>query len=173
MPCNGGYRNDIQASKVRAAAEKAYLQTPEHKHWMWLVHQVHDTADGFASLSHPNKLFFATNLVSREVYNGGFDQYFVNSSADYFNFAVEGLTSMGAVESLKLLLTAKQLFYGHTDVPTTQTSRWDFSNALDTATKANRDAASDLLDKSFWTDPDKLDERMLQFAQRYDLYKDF
>lgn len=140
---------------------------------MWLINRVDDTEDGFSALSHPNKLFFATNLVSREVYNGGFDQYFSNSSADYFNFAVEGLTAMEAMESLKLLLTAKQLFFADADVPATKASRWDFCNALDSSKKVERDEASDSLDKAFWKDPDKLDDRMLQFAQKHDLYKNF
>lgn len=70
MPCKGGYRAHIEASKVRREEEKRYQESAERKHWHWLVVQVGNSGEGFAGLSRANQIFFATNLLIGEVYNG-------------------------------------------------------------------------------------------------------
>ncbi len=169
MPCKGGYRKSIEASKVRHEEEKKYRETAEHKHWLWLVNQVHNTDGGFARLTRENQLFFATNVVIGEVYNGGFDQYFHNSSADYFHFAVEGLTKLKASKSLALLMSAKALIFGDLEVPSNTGER---RKVLMAQGEAHQEAL-DILDKEFWADPDQLSERMTRYAEEHDLHKDF
>jgi hypothetical protein len=173
MPCKGGYRKNIEASKIRYEQDKKYRESTEHKHWLWLVDQVHKSESGFYGLSHANKLYFAINLVSGEVYNGGFDQYFHNSSADYFGFSVEGLMAVGASESLKLLTAAKILFFGDAQVPPDTGERRSILRNTDAETQEKRDKELDDLDRAFWADPDKLSERMYQFAKDNELYKNF
>jgi hypothetical protein len=169
MPCKGGYRKNIEASKVRYEEEKKYRDTAEHKHWRWLVDQVYKSEDGFTKLSLENRLFFATNLVIGEVYNGGFDQYFYNSSADYFNFAVQGLTTMQASKSLALLMSAKMLIFGELEVPSSTSERHKILQAQSEAHQEELEK----FDKAFWADPDRLSERMTRFAKEHDLHKDF
>lgn len=151
MPCAGGYRKDIEDSKARYQRDKQYRASAECKHWNWLVDQVYGTAAGFPGLSHPNQIYFASQLVLKEVYNGGFDQYFGNSSGDYFQFAVEGLSAMEATESLRLLTLAKQLVQGG----------------------ESQGKELEALSQGFCTAPDKLEDRLQQFAQRHELYRNF
>jgi hypothetical protein len=173
MPCKGGYRKNIEESKVRYEQDKKYRETAEHKHWLWLINQVHKSETGFYGLSHLDQLYFATNLVSGEVYNGGFDQYFHNSSADYYQFAVEGLSTIGAAESLHLLISAKKIFFGEADVPLNTEERRRAIHAVNSETQDKQSKELDVLDKSFWADPDKLGERLSQFAQTHQLQRDF
>jgi Domain of unknown function (DUF4375) len=173
MPCKGGYRKNIEESKVRYAQDKQYRETAEHKHWLWLVDQVHKSETGFSGLSHPNQLYFATNLVSGEVHNGGFDQYFHNSSGDHYQFAVEGFTTIGASESLHLLISAKQIVFGEADVPSNTGARRKVIRAAHSATQDRLSKELDVLDRAFWADLDKLGERLSQFAQTHELHKNF
>lgn len=173
MPCKGGYRKNIDESKAAAQQQKEYQETPEFKHWSWIVDHVYKSAEGFTSLSHPNKLLFASNLVSHEVYNGGFDQYFFNSSSDYYRFAVEGLTEMKATESLRLLILAKQIIFDQLNVPSNTEERRRILLKRDTNLQEKQDFALDLLDKEFWKDTDNLREIMNNFAQLHDLYNNF
>ena len=169
MPCKGGYRKNIEASKVRYEEEKKYRESAEHKHWHWLVDQVYKSDDGFAKLSRENQLFSATNLVIGEVYNGGFDQYFHNSSADYFNLAIEGLNTMQASKSLALLMSAKTLIFGELEVPSNTGERRQIMQAQGDVHQAKLES----FDKEFWSDPDQLSERMTRYAKEHDLHKDF
>lgn len=50
----------------------------------------------FASQTVPQKVFSAIWAVESEVNNGGFSQYFLNSSAESASFVVEALETIGA-----------------------------------------------------------------------------
>lgn len=169
MPCKGGYRAHIEASKVRREEEKRYQESAERKHWHWLVVQVGNSGEGFASLSRANQIFFATNLLIGEVYNGGFEQYFHNSSADYFSPAIEGLNLMQAWQSLDLLMSAKTLIFGELDVPASTGQRRKVLQVQDQELQAKLDG----LDKVFWTEPDRLAERMARYVEEHGLLKGF
>ncbi len=55
--------------------------------------------EDFASQSLPQKVFSAIWEVESEVNNGGFSQYFLNSSAESASFVVEALETVGAPET--------------------------------------------------------------------------
>lgn len=50
----------------------------------------------FASQPKPQKIFSTVWMVEAEVNNGGFSQYFLNSSAESVPFVVEALQTIGA-----------------------------------------------------------------------------
>ena len=52
--------------------------------------------EDFASQSLPQKVFSALWEVESEVNNGGFSQYFLNSSSESATFVVEALETLGA-----------------------------------------------------------------------------
>ena len=52
--------------------------------------------EDFASQSEPQKVFSALWEVESEVNNGGFSQYFLNSSAESAHFVVDALEVIGA-----------------------------------------------------------------------------
>lgn len=55
--------------------------------------------EDFASQSIPQKVFSAIWEVESEVNNGGFSQYFVNSSAESAHFVVDALRVIGAPQT--------------------------------------------------------------------------
>jgi hypothetical protein len=173
MPCKGGYRKDIEDSKIRYAEEKKYRESAEHKYWQWIVDQVHKKENGFAEMSKPDQLYFAINILNGEVYNGGFDQYFHNSSGDFFSHSVEGLRVIGATESLALLLEAREILFGDAKVPSKTGERRSILRSKSEEVQNQENEKLDILDKAFWAAPDKLAERLEQFAKHNDLYKNF
>ncbi len=69
-------------------------------------------AHGERSLTDTERKLLAANEVGAEVNNGGFDQYFFNSSGDSAESALAGLKEMGASGAASLLDRAMAVFPG-------------------------------------------------------------
>ncbi|MDG3004098.1 DMP19 family protein [Paludisphaera mucosa] len=89
------------------------------------------------------KLAAAVLMLDMEVLNGGFDQYFVNSSGDRWKEAVEGLREMGSVELAGLLNEAVARF-GATPPSADRATRLD---QLDAIARADADAFDPIDDR--------------------------
>ena len=166
MPCKGGYRANIEAGKKQREVDRFYEQSAERKHWLQLVRRVHETQDGFQKLTLPERTYFAVSCLIGEVYNGGFDQFFSNSSGAFYAYALDGLLEMQAEECAAQLARAKQLLFGEAVIPLDQAER----NA-----KMRQEASNpelDALDKKFWADPEGIGARCAQFAKAHALYQD-
>ena len=169
MPCRSGTRAQIEASKIAAKSERELDATdPIRIYWRYLVDTVYKTAAGLNALSEHELQYWAVGCLSGEVYNGGFDQYFHNSSASTYHAALRGLEAMGAVGSLLLLQKAKQIVFGFQDVPENTSARRDF---LANTSSDSRQQRLDELDRQFWADPDKLAELCEEFAVRHGLVR--
>jgi hypothetical protein len=171
MPCKGGYRDRIEAGKRQREEDRAYEQSAERKYWRNLVGRVHDTSAGFNGLRSEEKTYFAVSCLIGEVYNGGFDQFFSNSSGEMYGIALAGLWELEANVSAGLLLRAKEVLFGGRLVPVNQGERCKQMPTV------GNDAAPehkqlDELDKLFYEDPDKLGDRCKLFAISNGLYAD-
>jgi hypothetical protein len=175
MPCKGNYRRNIEDSKLRHEEQKKLENTPARKHWIWLVKQVYETTAGYKGLSRENQLYFAANIVAGEVYNGGFDQYFTNSSGDFYLDSLEALKRIGALNSHNLLLKAKAVLFGDTEVPEDKIERFDVIQKQAPTEEAMNEKQRQLdhLDAQFYEDPDKFDRLLSSFAEKTGLYSDF
>lgn len=159
MPCKNGTRKSMELAKERAARERELEKTcPYRALWRNLVHKVYNEEGGFDALSEEEKLYYSVNVLSGEVYNGGFDQYFHNTSAEHYRDAEYGLMKLGATNSLKLLRQAKFQLFGNEPVPKAQTERWELIRRL------NRVTDLDALDTEFYKDLDKLGDKLDAFA---------
>src|SRR2546427_10905132 len=58
--------------------------------------------EDFANQSLPQKVFSAIWAVESEVNNGGFSQYFLNSSAESASFVAEALDTIGAPKTASI-----------------------------------------------------------------------
>ena len=58
--------------------------------------------EGFARQSFPQKVFSAIWAVESEVNNGGFSQYFINSSAESASFVAQALETIGAPKTASI-----------------------------------------------------------------------
>ncbi len=61
-------------------------------------------------LTEPQKLFYLNQNLEREVNNGGFHQYFINSSGDYSHETIQSLKSIGATTTALILQRATDQF---------------------------------------------------------------
>jgi hypothetical protein len=179
MPCKGGYRQRLEDSKRRAIEEREAERTdPFRKLWLSLVDRVFNSPNGFDSLSEHEKLYFAVGELEGEVYNGGFDQYFFNSSASHYAYAEAGLVALGAIRTLDLLRQAKEVLFSASAVPTDTRMRRQALRDAEALNSPERQRKLDLLDKDYCNDPDGLTHRTQDFARNHaliplDIYSKF
>lgn len=171
MPCKRGDRGNIESAKLRYAERKKAEANPEPAtlHWRWLVNQAYRTPEGFAGLSTENQNYFAAFLLEGEVYNGGFDQYFHNSSANHYADAIRGLREIGAAECCRLLVAAKEVLFDTDDVPGTQDARW---SRIGEITPAQEDRLREL-DRLFGKETAGLRELGGQYLRQHGLLDGF
>jgi len=72
--------------------------------------------ENVAALNEHERLFFVTQEVEREVNNGGFDQFFFNSSGNFSNEIVKAFVTIGADTTAKICQTAIDVFNGKVPV---------------------------------------------------------
>ncbi len=65
---------------------------------------------GWDGVTAPQRLVLAVRIFINEVNNGGFSQYFFNSSGDHWQDAMSGLHAIGAASDLMLLQQAADMF---------------------------------------------------------------
>jgi hypothetical protein len=169
MPCKGGYRDRIEEGKRQRERDREYAKSAESLYWQDLVRRVHETSDGFNGLRPEEQTYFAVSCLIGEVYNGGFDQFFSNSSGAHYLLALDGLRALGADASAALLLKAKEVLFADRRVPIDREERMELiPTFMDES--ATEWAQLELLDKAFWADPDKLGERCQTYAHENQLY---
>ncbi len=169
MPCKGGYRQRIEDGKKQR--EREYEQSAERKYWLALVDRVFKTSQGMAGLSQPEKTYYAVSCLIGEVYNGGFDQFFSNSSGELYGLALDGLLEFGADKSAGLLIQAKEVLFGDELVPLDRSKRLKLMPTMGNETHPAW-GKLDLLDREFYEDPDRLAEKGKAYAISHHLYKD-
>ena len=94
MPCKW-LPAELEDGKRFHAGGARYLASPQALYWSALVNRVYDGREGFAGLSPAERSYYAVSVLSGEVHNGGFDQYFGNSSGDQYQAARAGLRGVG------------------------------------------------------------------------------
>jgi hypothetical protein len=110
-------------------------------------------------------------VLEGEVYNGGFHQYFGNSSGGYYADALRGLQEMGATECRRILLAAKQLLFGAQEVPGTQAARFDYLGVEEM--DPGREQQLLALDRAFLAEGATLRDLLLQYAHKHRLFDGF
>jgi hypothetical protein len=168
-PCKGGFRKNIEKGKKNREQQREFENSAERKYWLALVNLVFETPQGIANLNHPEKTYYAVKCLVGDVYNGGFEQYFFNTSGDLYCYAIDGLHELGAENSVNLLLKAKEVLFGSAPVPIDQLSRRSIMITLADDSGPTFENLS-LLDAEFWKDPDQLAEKCEGYARRHKLY---
>lgn len=135
-----------------------------------LVNQVCNEAAGFESLNDAQKLYYALMLFQNEVNNGGFHQFFFNSSGAYYNLIETALVSFDEPQVFELLHQAKQIVFPGIDVPADKETRRNLMPHVEPGSSrpewANR---LDELDRRFYSVPDTLTPKLKLFAREHGL----
>ena len=74
-------------------------------------------------LSEPERIFYVGQILEMEVNNGGFSQFFFNSSGDFANEIVSAFTKIGAVKTAEICKRAVSIYDG--EVPADRDERED------------------------------------------------
>lgn len=175
MACKQGIRKSIDASRAYYESLKVY--DPTRELWNSLVKRSSLDAS-LANLSAHEQKYFAVLLLEGEVYNGGFDQFFSNSSGDYYYIAVDGLTELGALSSLRLAREAADAIFGKRGPPVDRAERWRIMNGKtrrlsEVLTRYRQSSRLERLDEQFWEDPDQLADRLSVYAEQHNLIAPF
>ncbi len=99
-------------------------------------------------LNEPQKVFYITQLLEMEVNNGGFEQFFDNSSGDFTNRMLADLETLGAQAIIPIYKKAIAAYGG--SLPEDWDARRDF---LDSVSERKADRISGILsqcDEAFY-----------------------
>lgn len=113
---------------------------------------------GFDSLSHAERVLHHVYWLESEVNNGGFDQFFFNSSGDYALDTPTALDEIGAHHTANLVKRALDLFPGGSP----SRDREQRVEQLDSMDEAIRDQFADL-DSEFFEYQDPLGELQVKY----------
>lgn len=89
--------------------------------------------DDFENLNEAEKTFLYVEILEAEINNGGFDQYFFNSSGDYTNETLESLKKIGALKTAKLVEEAFK-YFPENPIPKDNEKRREILENIDTKT---------------------------------------
>jgi len=116
----------------------------------------------FARQSFPQKVFSAIWEVESEVNNGGFSQYFSNSSAESASFVVEALETIGARRTADICTRAITSAFPFVLPRTTQDIRSMAKKlSVDILEKLER------LDREFFGYPDNLTDLLFAYVSQH------
>jgi len=119
--------------------------------------------DVFVELPKGLQMFYATDLLEAEVNNGGFHQYFWNSSGNFARDALDGLKLIGAQAHAKLLQQAMAIRdkeEAHMDAKKAEGTAEAFSESA-------RASALNKLDKEFYKLGDSLTKQRMKYVRAY------
>jgi hypothetical protein len=118
--------------------------------------------DNFIEQSIPQKVFTPVWVLEAEVNNGGFSQYFFNSSGETAGFVVEALETIGALQTAELCEQAIVTAFPAglpSDLTLIRCAATDFSDEIVSALNA--------LDKKFYQYPDDLTELLYEYVSAH------
>lgn len=111
-------------------------------------------------LSEPQRNFYFNQNLEKEINNGGFDQYFINSSGENADETVKSLKLIGANHTAELLQKAIDQFPGKT-VP----KDWDNRNEQVRKIEKTAMAIWEVLDQAFYEYVDDLNTLNIEYVR--------
>jgi len=115
--------------------------------------------DGFEALTPAERVAYCVDALEREVANGGFEQFFSNSSGDTAMETVAALEEIGAAQAAALTRQAIAVIPGG-NPPRDREKRCEL---LDTVGEDGRNEWSELSSR-FWEYPDDLTSLMRKYV---------
>jgi hypothetical protein len=121
--------------------------------------------DNLSALSNPQKVFYFNQELEREINNGGFDQYFHNTSGNYANDTIETLKLIGAIKTAKILQAAIEIFPDK-KVPVNRNLRQNVMEDIEDTNKEHWNK----LDQQFFKYEDDLNTLNIEFVRKNKQY---
>ena len=121
-------------------------------------------SDGFESLTEAERIVFSVWGAAGQIENGGFDQFFYNSSGDFALEAASALEAIGAIRKAAVLKRAFALFPGGRP-PRDRNER---IKVLDDISGAADEDAFDALNQEFYAAPENTDLLLAAYVESHD-----
>jgi hypothetical protein len=118
--------------------------------------------DEMETLTEPQKLFYYIQCLEREVNNGGFNQYFINSSGKFAHQTIQSLKRIGANTTADILQKAIDQFPDK-KVPQDRDER----NELVEQIEATANEVWNELDQQFYQYADDLNTLNLHYVKQH------
>ena len=167
MPCKNGTRKQIDEGIAWHKRERELEKScPFRALWRSLHNKVYSRDEGIGVLSPVERTYWVLNILEGEIYNGGFDQYFYNSSGSTYGETISALSEIDARDARALLERAKGLIFGELDVPIDVSERRRLMLAL---WPDSSPPEIDAIDREYWDQPSPIRERLEQYAFRHGL----
>lgn len=120
---------------------------------------------GIGALNPYEQILLHASIIEAEINNGGFDQYFINSSGDFAQDTVASLKKIGAQKTADLLQSANAQF-GPSGPPKDRKARLDLIESMEESGSDYQDYFEDL-DTQFYKYEDDLSQLMYDFFQKH------
>ena len=120
-----------------------------------------DYGDDYGKLTEPQKLFYFNQNLEREINNGGFNQYFCNSSGDNAHETILSLKAIGADKTANILQKAIDQFPDK-KVPKDRDERTEIVEQIEELA----DEVWEELDQKFFTYEDDLNTLNIEFIRK-------
>lgn len=117
--------------------------------------------DDFENLNEAEKTFLYVEILEAEINNGGFDQYFFNSSGDYAYETLKSLKEIGALKTAKLVEEAFSNFPSN-PIPKDNEKRREILEKIDDQTS---EKWNELEDK-FYLYEENIEELLLEYVKQ-------
>ncbi len=121
--------------------------------------------DSFSKLTEPEKVFIYVDMLEGQVNNGGFDQFFFNSSGDYTHEILSAYEKIKAYKTVALIATAIKAFPVSPVPKDTETRREIMQNLNEDTTKVWDD-----LDDKFYEYEDNIAGLLIDYIKQH-IYK--
>ncbi len=125
------------------------------------VEELCEYGERLEKLTEAQKTFYYNQCLEREVNNGGFNQYFYNSSGDYSHETIEALKAIGANRTSSILQKAISQFPNKL-APKDRDERIALLQQIENFANEKWDE----LDKEFYKYEDNLNELNIEFIKR-------
>lgn len=117
--------------------------------------------DEMDKLTEQQKQFYYNQCLEREINNGGFNQYFFNSSGDFAHKTIKSLQTIGANKTADILQKAINQF-PNANVPEDRTERQEILEQIE----ETADLVWEELDLMFFTYEDDLNSMNIEFVRK-------
>lgn len=114
--------------------------------------------DGYKSLSTEERVVLAIEALEREVNNGGYEQFFLNSSRDFAPIVVDALVSVGCRRTATITQRA-------IDALGCQTLTSDTIESAMLAESEDRDQSLFVCDNQYFARPEDIEGHLLAFIR--------
>ena len=78
--------------------------------WIWGLLDERDNYEIILDLPHPCQFVYSCRTITDEIYNGGFNQLYFNSTAMFAKIAEEGFSTIGAEKLAALMKQANDIY---------------------------------------------------------------